>query len=197
MVSLCAGDSLLLDGSGSYDIDEGESESGNPPFDTITAWDWDIDGSPWTYGNKSGEAVLLDATDVATYFSAGSNAIGLKVTDNTVAAFPNSGQPNLTDEDFGTVRVYDACACDLAARPKSGKVQLTWIHTGAASYDIYRSTEGPNTGFALIADDHVTTYATYLDYDVVNGTTYYYRVVSSDGCGSKAVSAIPQARTRR
>jgi hypothetical protein len=194
MVSLCSGDSLLLDGSVSYDIDKGQSESGNPPFDTITAWNWDLDGSPWTYGNKSGETVLLNATDVATYFSIGSNTIGLKVADNTALAFPNSGQPNLTDEDFGKVTVYNACACDLAARAKSGKVQLVWTHTGAASYDIYRSTAGPNTGFVLIADNYVTTYATYLDTGLVNGTTYYYRVVSSDGCGSKAASGTPRLR---
>ena len=44
MVSTCAGDSLTLDGSGSYDINEGDHEDGcsDCPDDTITAWDWDF-----------------------------------------------------------------------------------------------------------------------------------------------------------
>ena len=198
MVSLCDGDLLTLYGSGSFDPNEGEHEAGcsTCPDDTITVWDWDFTPPLTGFDNKSGEIVTLDSTAIAFYFTAGSHDIGLQVTDNTAASYPDSGDPNLTGVDFATVRVYNACACDLAARPKSGKVQLTWTHTGAASYDVYRSTEGPNTGFTLIADDHVTTYATYLDYAVVNGTTYYYRVVSIDGCGSKAVSAIPQARRR-
>jgi hypothetical protein len=195
VVSLCPGDMLILDGSSSYDIDEGQSESGNPPLDTITAWDWDLRGAPWNYDDESGQTVTVDP---AAYFSsAGTYSIGLRVTDNTAAAFPSSGQPDLTDEAFGEVVVYEGCACDLAARCKSGKIQLTWTHTGAASYDIYRSTDGPNSGFVLIADDHVTTYATYLDSGVVIGTKYYYRIVTSDGCSSMAVSATPTARRRR
>ena len=199
MVSLCDGDLLTLDGSGSFDPNEGDHEAGcgTCPDDTITAWDWDLTAPLTGFDDESGETVALGSSAIASYFSAGSHNIGLQVTDDTEASYPSSGEPNLTDADFVTITVFDSCGpCDVAARPKRGKVQLTWAYTGADSYDIYRSTEGPNTGFALIADDYVTTYATYLDYDVVNGTTYYYRVVSSDGCGSKAVSAIPQARRR-
>lgn len=199
MVSFCDGDTLTLDGTGSFDPNEGQHEAGcgTCPDDTIIAWNWDLTSPLTGFDDESGETVVLDSSAIASYFSAGSHNIGLRVTDNTEASYPSSGEPNLKDADFGTVRVYDACACDLAARPKRGKVQLTWTHTGAANYDIYRSTEGPNTGFEVIQNDHVTTYATYLDYDVVNGTTYYYRIVSSDGCGSKAVIATPQARRRR
>lgn len=192
MASFCAADTLTLNGSGSYDIDEGTSESGNPPFDTITAWNWDLDGSPWNYANASGETTTLNAAAMATYFTPGvSKNIGLKVTDNTALAYPNSQQPNLTGEDFGTVTVYPGCICTLNARAKAGKVQLTWAHTGAASYDIYRSTSGPNSGFVKIADDHVTSYATFLDSAVVNGTPYWYRVVASTGCGSVSVRIVP------
>ncbi|MBC2711711.1 MAG: hypothetical protein HGJ94_12220 [Desulfosarcina sp.] len=195
MVSLCEGDTLTLDGSASWDINTGQSESGNPPYDAIMSWAWDLGGAPWDYADASGETVTVNPSD---FLSVGANSIGLKVTDNTVNAFPGSGQEDLTDEDFTTVTVFDNCgSCDLYARAKSGKVQLTWAHSGADSYDVYRSTEGPNTGFTLIADDHVTTYATYLDTDVVNGITYYYRVVDSDGCGSAAVSATPIARPTR
>jgi hypothetical protein len=83
--------------------------------------------------------------------------------------------------------------CNLAARAKSGKIQLTWTSVGAPSYDVYRSTLGPNAGFAKIATV-ATTYATYLDGTVVNGTKYYYRVIASTGCGSLAASATATAR---
>lgn len=197
MVSLCDGDTLTLDGSGSFDIDEGQHEAGCPtcPNDTITAWDWDLTPPLTGFDDESGETVTI--TNVGDYFSAGIYQVGLRVSDNTEAAFPTSGEPNLTDADFANVTVYEGCICNLAARPKSGKVQLTWTDTGAASYDIYRSTEGPNTGFAKIAAGHVTTYATYLDEGLVNGTTYWYRVVTSDGCGSNAASATPTERVRR
>jgi hypothetical protein len=199
MVSLCAGDSLTLDGSGSYDIDEGQSETGSAPFDTITSYKWDINGAPWVYDVPAGPGSSPNVTVTSGYGvnpdgSARTVQIGLQVTDNTLLAYPGSQQPNLTNEDFTSLTVYPGCACNLAARVKSGKVSLTWTHTGAANYDIYRSTTGPNSGFTLIKDNHVTTYATYLDAAVTNGVKYWYRVVSSDGCGSKAVSAIPTTR---
>lgn len=196
MISFCSNDSLTLDGSGSWDINEGQSESGNPPFDTITAWDWDLDGAPWDFITASGVTVSLNDTAIAFYFAVGDNTIGLKVTDNTSNAYPGSGEPDLTSENFTTVSVSEGCLCTLAARAKLDKVQLTWTHTGADSYDIYRSTAGSTVGFSLIADDHVTTYATYLDSGLVTGTTYWYRVVGSDGCGSQGVSVTPTTRTR-
>lgn len=190
MTSLCAADSLTLDGSASSDPNEGTHEAGctTCPDDTITAWDWDLTPPLTGFDNKSGETVTFTP---AAYFTAGSHDIGLRVTDNTALAYPGSGDPNLTDTDFATVAVYDGCICTLNARAKAGKVQLTWTNIGAASYDIYRSTTGPNSGFTKIADDHVTTYATYLDGTVVSGTPYWYRVVASSGCGSVSKWIIP------
>ncbi len=193
VVSLCAGDSLSLDGSDSYDIDEGQSQSGNPPFDTIMSWDWDLGGSPWDYLDKSGETVLLDAGGIASYFSTGENSIGLKVTDNTEAAYPNSGEPDLTDESFTTVTVYTGCACDLAGESVCDTViVLSWTTSG--TYEVYRSTDGPNTGFAKIDD---VTGTGYRDETVTVGVTYYYRLKGTD-CMSKyaavlAVDNVPPA----
>lgn len=202
MVSLCDGDTLTLDGSGSFDPNQGEHEAGciDCPDDTVTAWDWDLDGAPYDYDTKSGVSPTLTSTEINTLFSAGSNDVGLRVSDNTEDAYPTSGEPNLTDTGFSTVMVYDDCGelCTLNAAVKLGKVQLVWSAAGGAdSYDIYRSTAGPNSGFVLIADDHVTDYATYLDVNVVNGTTYWYRIVSSNGCGSKAARATPTTTRRR
>jgi type VI secretion system Hcp family effector len=94
------------------------------------------------------------------------------------------------DEDF--------VVGDLAGRSKSGKIQLTWTHVGAASYNVYRSTTegGPYT---LIANT-TSTYATYLDTSVSTGTTYYYRVMSVcagvEGELYGVTSATPSSRTR-
>jgi fibronectin type 3 domain-containing protein len=113
---------------------------------------------------------------------------------------------DLSDTASAQVSVKDAadpaCSCidDLAARPKSGKVQLTWTHTGAASYNVYRGTTsgGP---FILVANT-TSTYSTYLDTDVVNGTTYYYvlrevAINTDELCQSNEASATPTARVRR
>ncbi len=90
---------------------------------------------------------------------------------------------------------------DLQARAKSGKVQPTWSQVqGADCYNVYRSTtsSGP---YDLIAPCHATTYCTYLDLDVVNGTTYYYVVTSVvnrvESSPSNEANATPQARRRR
>lgn len=197
LASSCSLDSVLLNGASSFDIDAGQSESGNPPYDGITAYDWDLDGSPWTYATVSGAQVLQPAS----YFPGPSvYDIGLRVTDNTAAAYPNSGKPNLTDEAFTTVEIRAGVICNLSARPKSGKVQLTWtnIPGGTGFYDVYRSTAGPNSGFARIAANWYTTYSTYLDGTVTNGKTYYYRVApaGSTTAISNAASATPVALVR-
>jgi hypothetical protein len=195
MVSLCASDTLNVAGSASYDIDNGQSESGNPPYDFITAYSWDLYGAPWNYGDELGAQVLLNNNKIKTYFpSANTYNIGLKVTDNTALAYPGSGQGNLSDEGFTTVNVSAGGICTLKANAKSKLVQLTWTLTGASSYDIYRSTAGPNTGFTKIAGGYVNAYGIYVDTTVTNGTTYYYRVVDSIGNGSIAVSAKPMGR---
>jgi fibronectin type 3 domain-containing protein len=90
---------------------------------------------------------------------------------------------------------------NLNARPKDGKVQLTWSPVaGASCYNVYCS-ETSGGPYISIAECHVTDYCTYLDYNVVNGTTYYYVVTSvADGVeslNSNEASATPTARTRR
>ncbi|KHE91488.1 MAG: Amylopullulanase precursor, partial [Candidatus Scalindua brodae] len=62
---------------------------------------------------------------------------------------------------------------DLSARSKSGRVQLVWNHLGADSYNVYRKTAGGE--FSMLANT-TSIYSTYLDEDVVNGTTYHYIV---------------------
>ena len=71
---------------------------------------------------------------------------------------------------------------DLAGRPKSGKIQLTWTPAPAArGYDIYRRTNGGP--LVQIEDDYFSSYATYLDASVTDGNTYTYVVVWDGGAG--------------
>lgn len=192
----------FLDGTGSINPDEGQSEPGRPG-DTIVNYAWDLDG----------DGQFDDATgaqpDITAFFngiSPGSYLIQLKVTDRTATSFPSSQSGDLSDTDSAIVVVRTAndgdCACvkDLVARVKSGKVQLVWTnYPGAHHYNVYRSTVsgGP---YVKIASP-ITTYSTYLDATVVNGTTYYYVVrpatlLEQEICQSNQASAKPVA-TRR
>ncbi len=202
MVSTCPTDSLQLDGRKSFDPDQGKFQTGcsDCDGDTIMAWDWDLKApyfpTPPVNPDKSGPIVTVTAADLLSYFNIGKNTVGLRVTDNTPEAFPASGDPALTNVNFSTVDVYDACACNLAARAKAGKIQLTWTHPvgSAETYDVYKSEVGPNTGFINIKSGLVTTYATYLDTDVTIGKAYWYRIMSSKGCGSKSVKITSTTR---
>jgi hypothetical protein len=168
-----------LDGSGSFDPNEGEHESGCPtcPDDTITAWDWDLTPPLTGFDDESGEIVTLNSSEIAIYFGAGAHNVGLKVADKTALSYPSSGEPNLTDADFTTVEVYEGCICDLTANVGCGTVELSWPDIGADSYVIYESTEGANTGFAEV----VTASDTSATVDIAIGGTVYYRVMAITG----------------
>jgi len=65
--------------------------------------------------------------------------------------------------------------CDLKARPKHNKIQLTW--TKAGDYvAVLRSTAGPDRGFREIGRTF-SSYATFLDENVEYNVEYYYRLI--------------------
>lgn len=197
--SLCTGDTLVLDGSKSFHPDAGQHEAGcsTCPDAVITNWDWDL-VAPLNFAaiNATGEKTA----NVLSFFTApGSYDIGLRVTDNALLAFPTGTTANATDANFSKVNVSNGCICGIIAAAKSGIVQLKWTGlTGSQTYDIQRSTEGHNSGFTTIATNFTTLYQAYQDTTVVNGTTYYYRVVvkSQNSCMSKSVVAKPVAIVR-
>ncbi len=87
------------------------------------------------------------------------------------------------------------------AAPGDAKVTLTW-GTGqasdVASFKIYRDTEpGVATNAAhLLATQPIDDGTTYVDNDVVNGTTYYYKITAVDEADNESeastqVSATP------
>ncbi|MBN2582416.1 MAG: hypothetical protein JXL80_05060 [Planctomycetes bacterium] len=170
IVSLCPGDTITLDGSRSYDPNEGTHEAGAPPEtpnDTIIAWDWDFYGAPFNYTDGSGETVPASYTLPGTY------NVGLRVTDNTELSFPSSLEGNLTDEDFTTAKVYVALdPSDITASIGCHSVILSWDTDG--TYDVIRSTTNINTAFTKIGTAEGTS---FVDTDVVEGQTYHYRLV--------------------
>jgi hypothetical protein len=86
----------------------------------------------------------------------------------------------------------------LKITAKNGMIQLNWavMETGA-TYNIWRSTDGPNTGFTKIRSNYTNPNPLFVDSGLTNGKKYYYRVekVSVTGaiCGSQAVIGTPKA----
>ncbi len=160
------GEAVQVDGSGSFDIDESLGDS-------IVTWEWEADfAAPYDFDEATGQIATLPA-----FTAAGRQDIGLRVTDNTLIAFPTAGSPDLTDVDYGEVIVYEAGVTDLYARAKATKCQLVWTHIDAPLYEVLRSESGPNQGFDLIGTT-ASTYSTYLDYNVVMYKDYWYRIRS-------------------
>lgn len=181
---------ITLDGTGSYDPDGDDS---------ALAFQWFVPGRP------PEEGALEGPNPQVVFNEPGSYIVSLLVKDEGGdITYPSIVSPG----SYANVTVHPMqlaqCIEDLSARPKSGKVQLTWTHqSDAECYNVYRST---SSDVALIPDNqltacHVTTYSTYLDTNVVNNTTYYYKVTKvvggGENCFSNEVSATPQERATR
>jgi hypothetical protein len=166
---------ITLDGSGSHDID---------PGDSIVRYEWDLDNDGSFDDSTAVRPSVVVGPIPGTLY-----VVCLRVTDTFGA----------TNIACTTVTVV-SCVQDLAARPKDGKIQLTWsAQNGVGSYNVYRGTvaHGPYT---QIASNVVTTYCVYVDASVVNGTTYYYVVRPVSGgneiCQSNEASARATTRIR-
>ena len=190
----------FLDGTASVNPDEGQHQPGAFPGDTMS-YRWDLSGTN-SFNDATGPTPSVKAALQA--LGIGSHVVQLKVTDTTAASYPASGLGNLSSVASATVHVRTlddpACACigNLAARPKSGKVQLTWTPwAGAAGYNVYRGTS--NGGPYLKLGSTASTYATWLDGTAANGATYYYVVRptaanSDESCQSNQAAATPGPR---
>ena len=148
------------------------------------------------YGDGTGvQALALAANKTFTlshgYATPGAYSATVTVQDSSGAA----------GSDSAVVTVATAsCLTTLTARAKTRMVQLNWSaseHTATTRYDIYRSTQGPNSGFTRIRTGYTNIYPVFVDSGLTNGTTYYYRIerslapTGSGYCSSKVVSARP------
>jgi hypothetical protein len=181
----CINEQFTLDGSKSFDVDTAQFG------DSLTAYGWELDfAQPLDYD----EAVGMKP--ITSFATAGKKDIGLRVWDNSKALFGTND--NLFDSNFTTADIWNcSCFTTITARAKPGKIDVTWAPVaGAASYDIYRSTVGPNSGFALVKANHVSSYAVYADFGLVNGTQYWYRIVPKAAPGAQVCGGSPAATAK-
>ena len=139
---------------------------------------WDEGRSSYSYFLKGTTAFnedhLVDTGEKATYFWS---------------------QYPVSNTDFAP----DAPAIPAAPRvtignsSASGKPQLTWSAvSGAAKYEIYRSTQ-QSTGYSLLG---TTTSPSYVNTGAAVGKTYYYRVKAVNSAGTSAYSNIVSGRAK-
>jgi fibronectin type 3 domain-containing protein/flagellar hook assembly protein FlgD len=165
------GETVQVDGSASFDLDEGLSESGQAPFDTIIAYEWEIHMvEPYEFDDAAGVTAELPAYDTP-----GLQTIALRVTDNTETAFPGEGLANMSHSAFADVEVYVSEFGDLYSRCQQTTISLIWAHIGAETYEILRSETGPGSGFETIGTT-TSTYSFYTDEDIELNKDYWYRV---------------------
>jgi len=174
------GETVEVDGTSSYDVDEGLSESGSPPFDGITAYDWNSRmDEPYDFNDAHGARASLPPYD-----NAGVHEIALRVTDNTAAAFPGAGTGNLNHIAYGDVTVFQQGVTTLDIIPESHRCKLLWNDIGAYPYEILRSSKSANEGFEKIG---TTSDTFYRDRTVSKGKDYWYRIGGEVG-GRETIS---------
>jgi hypothetical protein len=85
-----------------------------------------------------------------------------------------------------------------APRSKPGEIQLTWTPGFNNIWNVYRRVTG-QSAWTLIAANHASSFATYLDSAVTDGTSYDYYVeaTSPDACPSNIVTGTASSGRRR
>ncbi|HKZ71752.1 MAG TPA: PKD domain-containing protein, partial [Nitrospirota bacterium] len=149
----------------------------------------------WDFGDSATADGTLTPTHA--YAAAGVYTVTLTVTDDD----GDVGSDTLT-ETVNPVAEPEQTIFNLSARAKDRKIDIVWTCVpGNVTYNIYRSTTqgGPYT---QVKTGHTSSYCTYADFGLVNGTTYYYRVTSVDETGleslySNEASGRPVALIRR
>ncbi|KPV57578.1 hypothetical protein QJ48_21330 [Paenibacillus sp. A3] len=127
------------------------------------------------------------------------------VTYNGKIYVVGGSSANTSNSAVGSVEVYGespSAPLNLTATGGDASVALNWSSSeGATSYTIKRSLT-PGGPYTTVATNVYNGNNTYLDKDVINGTTYYYVVYAVNSIGESGVSneasATPQAsQTKR
>ena len=94
---------------------------------------------------------------------------------------------------LGGAPALPAAPTGLSATPASAsQINLGWTaSSGAASYKVQRSPDG-STGWAQVGTSATTSFS---DSGLTPSTTYYYRVIATNGVGDSAPSAVASATT--
>ena len=109
---VCVDEQLTLDGSGSFDVDEGNTGPEGTAPDTITFYEWELDGvSPFDYAESDSPD---DPTTTWTFDTVGIADVGLRVTDNSSNSYPTGSETDLTGTDNTFVVVANCIDADLS-----------------------------------------------------------------------------------
>jgi fibronectin type 3 domain-containing protein len=110
-----------------------------------------------------------------------------------VTAANSAGQSGVSSEASATPQVpVPGAPTNLTATSGNAQVILSWTaSTGAASYDIYRSTTSGGEGSTPFMTGVTAT--TFTDTGLTNGTTYFYQVTAVDAAGQSSKSTEASA----
>lgn len=96
-----------------------------------------------------------------------------------------------TQSPFTTLST-PAAPTNLTAKASISRIELSWTPPAgdvASGYVIQRSTSA-GSGFQTIATNNYEIKLTYVDKNLTNGTTYYYRVAAINSAGMSSYSSV-------
>ncbi|MBT4407658.1 MAG: hypothetical protein HOC79_07290, partial [Euryarchaeota archaeon] len=113
----------------------------------------------------------------------------------------DAGHPDSTDADGTTADMgayyYDQAGqpvrvSNLITTPSADNVSVRWnANSAAASYNIYRSTDG-SADFYSLSPYTTASDTLYVDETAADNTTYHYRVSAVDGESDEGILAYPE-----
>lgn len=153
-----------------------------------------------TYGNDGSNSIWRSTPFIDVDIEVPDTKVGHELEVRVIGAqCAQTGHGGYVYVDaFGAHKIspQTSCITNLEARPKPGKVQLTWDDIGVEKYRVYRSTayDGP---YVLLGETK-SNYSTWLDDTVSNEQSYFYTIhpVDAEGveiCSSgKVISVVPE-----
>lgn len=161
----------------------------------------------WSNSNASGvtaNVVQRSGNGGSTWTTvANVSAAAASYTDSTASAgatysyrvYATNGSVNSSNSNVATVTTIPAAPQNVsaAAAASASQINLTWNNvTGATGFRVDRSLDGATWSTLATLGSGVTTYA---NTGLSATTTYYYRVLATNGSGTSAASATASART--
>jgi len=169
---LTIGYSLISDGQDSIDVYE----------DGTLIWgDGNIDVDPMFVDTANGDYHLLADSRLIDAGHPDSTDADGTVADMGAYYYDQAGQP---------VRVSN-----LITTPSANNVSVKWnANSAAASYNIYRSTDG-SADFYSLSPYSTASDTSYVDESAADNTTYHYRVSAMDSESDEGILGLSSPRT--